>query len=88
MESLAQVVEVAHGERHASLQQADEFFGLLQTLKDGNSVGGESHGLHMLKSHLADAMVRKHLTDAGEADLLFEVSWVDHRAAKIHKKSK
>jgi hypothetical protein len=32
-------------------------------------------------------MVRKHLTDAGETDFLFEVCWVDHRAAKIHKKS-
>ena len=34
VEGFAQVVEVAHRERHARLQQADELLGLLQTPDD------------------------------------------------------
>ena len=40
----------------------------------------------MLQSHLADAMVRKHLSDAGEADFLFEIGWVDHGVRVLGRK--
>ena len=56
MESLAQVVEVAHGERHARLQQADELVSLLQTLEDKGFVGRKRHFVHLLQAHLTDAM--------------------------------
>ena len=93
VEGLAQVVVVAHGEGHTRLQQADELLGLLQALDDKGHVRGESHGLHPLQTHLADAVVGEHLADAGEADFLFEVGRVDHwlrvlRGAKVHKKAR
>ena len=78
MESLAQVVEVAHGERHARLQQADELVSLLQTLEDKGFVGRKCHFVHFLQAHLTDAVAGNHLSDADEADFLFKIGRVNH----------
>ena len=78
VEGLAQVVEVAHGERDTRLQQADELFGLLQALEDEIFVGRKTHLVRFLQSHLANTMVGKHLSDALEAYFLFKVIWVNH----------
>ena len=56
MKGLAKVMEVTHGERHTSLQQADKLFSLFQALEDAGFVGRKCHRLHALEPHLADAV--------------------------------
>ena len=53
---------------------------------NGNKISFSYEGLVNCNEERANC--GEHLSDAGEADFLFVVGRVNHRAAKIHKKSK
>ena len=78
MESFAQVVEVAHGEGYARLQQAQKLLGLLQALFDEGFVAGKRHLVSLLQTHLTDTESRKHFADALKADFMLVVVGVNH----------
>ena len=91
MKLLAQIVVVAHRERHSVLHQRLEILNQAKVGVNFIDIGAEAHLANEFFAHLADTQFVKALANCLEAYLIFKIRRIYHiknfKTAKIQKKS-